>query len=130
MKHLLLSTCLALIALNTSAKDVWECGNAVLEDLCKNSKCSGKRPASMDKLTISVNGQKNISICTHQSCWRGEAAVSNQNAQPILRVHDIRWQDRDNPQSNKNYVLSINRSTQNIYFEGNNESHPVACRAV
>lgn len=130
MKQLLLSTCFALIALNTTAKDVWECGNAVLTDLCQNSKCNGKSHNSLDTLTISISGQKNISICTHQACWRGEATVSNQNTQPILRVQNIRWQDRENPQSHKNYVLSINRSTQKIYFDGQNEIHPVACRAV
>ena len=130
MKHIILSSCLVLIAFNTSAKDVWECGNAVLQDLCQNSKCNGKNPPSMDKLTISVSGQKNISICTHQACWRGEATISNQNTQPILRINNIRWQDRDDPQSHKNYVLSINRSTQRIYFDGQNETHPVACRAV
>ena len=130
MKHILISTCLVLLAFNASAKDTWECGNAVLDGLCKSSKCNSKRPAFMDRLTISIDGQKNVSICTNKSCWRGEATVSNQSSQPILRVNDISWQDRDNPQSNKNYVLSINRATQNIYFEGNNENHPVACRAV
>ncbi|ANF82163.1 hypothetical protein A3K93_08135 [Acinetobacter sp. NCu2D-2] len=130
MKHLLFSACIALLAMNSSAKDVWECGNAVLQDLCQNQQCRGKGPAHLDRLTISVQGQKNVSICTNQACWRGQAMVTNQNAQLILKLNDVRWQDRDYPDPKKTYVLSINRSTQSIYFEGNNENHPVACKAV
>lgn len=130
MKTTLIGACLISFSLQTFAKDVWECGNAVLQDLCQNQKCTGGRPADMDKLTISIQGQKNVAICSDRSCWRGEGSISHQNAQSILKIHNIHWQDRDQPNAANNYVLAINRTTQALYFEGKNENHPVACRAV
>lgn len=58
MKTLLIGAYLIAFSLNTSAQDTWECGNAILQDLCQNQKCTDTRPANMDKLTISVQGQK------------------------------------------------------------------------
>lgn len=130
MKTTLIGACLMLLSLHTSAQNTWECGNSVLKDLCQNQQCANARSANIDRLTISVQGEKNVAICTNHSCWRGEGVMSSQNAQSILHIPNINWQDRDQPNTKNNYVLSINLSTQALYFEGKNENHPVTCRAV
>lgn len=131
MKVFLLATCAILYPAITSAQDVWECNNAILQSLCPHPNCI-KNPSSSspDKLTISVNRHKHVSICAENACWNGEASVTYVNAQPLLQLPQIRWVDRDHPHNSPSYVMSINRDTQSIFFKGDYDNHPVQCRTV
>ncbi|ATO19921.1 hypothetical protein BS636_09790 [Acinetobacter sp. LoGeW2-3] len=131
MKTVLMAISIVLFPLHTSAKDVWECNNAILQSLCQHQNCSQNYSSSSpDKLRISVNNHKYVSICAENSCWNDEASTVYINAQSLLQLPQIRWVDRDYPQSSQNYVLSINRDTQSIFFKGDRDNHPVQCRTV
>lgn len=128
MKSIVIAACMGVISHTTWADANWKCTNAVLLDLCRNASCWQNRSNSLDERTLHINLKNNrsLTICTKNSCWRGEVQPSLNSDSKILQLRDVDWKD-PNPRNHQHYVLSINPDAKTLFFESNKGKHPLQC---
>ena len=131
MMKFLIAVSLLTCAMSSWANANWKCHNAVLLDLCRNVSCYQNNSISVSGqvLHISLKNNQTLTICTQNSCWRGEVQPSMNPNSTVLELREINWKDADTS-SNKNYVLSINPTSRTLSFEGRGEKHPLQCTIV
>ena len=125
-----LGICLLIYTASGWANSTWQCNNAVLLDLCQNASCFHNRSVAVSgkSLKISLDQNRNLSICTSASCWRGVVQPAQANNPNVLKLNEVRWKD---PNDNANhYMLAINEQSKNLYFEGKQGKYPLQCTSV
>lgn len=118
-------------AISSWAETNWTCNNAVLLDLCRNASCFQNRMISINNqvLHIRLKDQRSLTICTKSSCWQGQVQATDDPSSNILQLREINWKD-PNPNKKQNYVLSINPTSNTLFFNGKSSKHPLQCKVV
>lgn len=131
MMKYLIGAGLMSFAISSWAETNWKCNNAVLLDLCRNASCFQNRIISMNDqvLHIRLENQRNLTICTKSSCWQGQVQAADHSPTSILQLREINWKDT-NPSKKQNYLLSINPTSNTLFFDGEKSKHPLQCKVV
>lgn len=131
MMKYLIGAGLMSLAISSWAQTNWKCHNAVLLDLCQNASCFQNRIISMNDqvLHVRLDNQRNLTICTQSSCWRGQVQAADHSSSGILQLREINWKDAD-PNKKQNFLLSINPTSKTLFFDGKDSKHPLQCQVV